>query len=439
MTESKYENALLRQADIDRLLSMPAVGEMPGERAADLTGDDGLVTQEDIDRLLSGGSETPDDTPPAANRGTADDDAPISQEEIDRLLGVSAGGEDARVTDAASVEAADALISNEDIDRLLDGIRDDGVSAEDPDEQMISQSDIDALMNGADTGPEAGEAEPLVDDPDGLITQEDIDRLLNADAGADAQVSDADDAPVSHEDIEPLRNVVPDADVPPESISADGDDLVSQDDIDAILKSNPAPVEAQTVSDEPGPEAASADVEDQVILEADEDTAGDAEPQTQASRFSKKRMLAAAAVFFVVCIAAGGGGWLLKGPVSTETAAVDTRGGDTPGEKGVTVTVPAETASIELNDFFVLAPQGHDDLNFMMIDVKLAGIKARVQKIQDDQAFFRNVIYEALVSMVNDKETDLGPESLQEAIKSALDQTLDGPLEILELTRFDLG
>jgi len=86
------------------------------------------------------------------------------------------------------LEEQDDLISQDDIDKLLD------ISSEDEDAGELSQDDIDSLLNG-----------PLLDDDDNLeddggeLSQDDIDQFMNDSKESD---SDDDDELISLEDIQ---------------------------------------------------------------------------------------------------------------------------------------------------------------------------------------------------------------------------------------------
>ena len=86
------------------------------------------------------------------------------------------------------LEEEDDLISQDDIDKLLD------ISSEDEDAGELSQDDIDSLLNG-----------PLLDDDDnfeddgGELSQDDIDQFMNDSKESD---SDDDDELISLEDIQ---------------------------------------------------------------------------------------------------------------------------------------------------------------------------------------------------------------------------------------------
>jgi pilus assembly protein FimV len=226
------DDTLISQDDIDKLLSSSSLDE--AEAAIGSSDDElGELSQDDIDSLLNNVSldvdDSGDDVAPGESSG--DDLELVSQDDIDRLMGGVPDDE----PDSAEADEPDGddleLVSQDDIDRLMGGVPDDepdSAEADEPDGddlELVSQDDIDRLMGGVpDDEPDSAEA----DEPDGddleLVSQDDIDRLMN---GA------LDDEP------EPVK-----ADEPEE----DDQELVSQDDIDRLmngaLDDEPEPVKA---------------------------------------------------------------------------------------------------------------------------------------------------------------------------------------------------
>lgn len=119
-----------------------------------------------------------------------EEDDLISQEDIDKLLDISSGDDDS------------GELSQDDIDSLLDGSEQDlnesDIGEEDAGE--LSQDDIDSLLN--DPGRSVDDSENGEKNA-GELSQDDIDSLLNG-ADQDADVSDTgdDDELISLEDIQ---------------------------------------------------------------------------------------------------------------------------------------------------------------------------------------------------------------------------------------------
>jgi len=210
--------------------------------------DDTLISQDDIDKLLS--SLSPEESESAngdSEKGLEEDVlGELSQDDIDNLLNnasldvdpfedkLSSEPEPRSETDPADME----LFSQDDIDRLMNSAApDEKASADldqpvkldepDPDDmELFSQDDIDRLMNSAAPEEKASadlEQPVKLDEPDPddmeLFSQDDIDRLMNS-AGPDEKASAGVDKPVKLDEPDP-----------------DNMDLVSQDDIDRLMNS----------------------------------------------------------------------------------------------------------------------------------------------------------------------------------------------------------
>jgi len=263
--------------------------------------DDTLISQDDIDKLLS--SLSPEESESAngdSEKGLEEDVlGELSQDDIDNLLNnasqdvdpfedkLSSEPEPRSETDPADME----LFSQDDIDRLMNSaVPDEKASAAleqpvkldepDPDDmELFSQDDIDRLMNSAvpDEKASAVVEQPVkLDEPDPddmeLFSQDDIDRLMNSaapeeKASADLEQPvkldepDPDDMELfSQDDIDRLMNsVLPDekasagVDKPVKLDEPDPDnmDLVSQDDIDRLMNSVPSGEKALTMVNKP--------------------------------------------------------------------------------------------------------------------------------------------------------------------------------------------
>ena len=225
------DDTLISQDDIDKLLSSSSLDE--AEAAIGSSDDElGELSQDDIDSLLNNVSldvdDSGDDVAPGESNG--DDLELVSQDDIDRLMGgVLDDGPDS--AEAGEPYGDDLeLVSQEDIDRLMGGVLDD--EPEEDDQELVSQDDIDRLMNGAlDDGPEPVKAdEPEADDQE-MVSED-----------ADAPVSTVTDTPELLID---------------ESEAVDVEEcLVTQETIDLLLAeaSDPAPEPAPAPAPAPEPE-----------------------------------------------------------------------------------------------------------------------------------------------------------------------------------------
>ena len=129
------------------------------------------------------------------------------------------------------LEEEDDLISQDDIDKLLDiSPEDDDAGEEEAGE--LSQDDIDSLLNGPDPDEadvDAGEEEA------GELSQDDIDSLMANDPPDDEDDTEADEVgELSQDDIDSLLNGPEADDADSDAVEEDAGEL-SQDDIDSLM------------------------------------------------------------------------------------------------------------------------------------------------------------------------------------------------------------
>ncbi len=227
----------------------------------DSINDDTLISQDDIDKLLSAGSvEEAEETFVNSNNDiddSTDDLGELSQDDIDSLMNASALPDDDDDSDDSDDVEEDDLgeLSQDDIDSLLSAsdISDDGdVSGEELlDYDLVSQDDIDSLMSTepVDDGdlPDDYENDILSDSTpspdelineseawdvkDSLITQETLDALMNAgvideDEKSTPLASDLDLEDLSEDDSD-LE------DLPEDDFQVDLSDIDAENDIDS--------------------------------------------------------------------------------------------------------------------------------------------------------------------------------------------------------------
>nr|WP_321402437.1 hypothetical protein [uncultured Desulfobacter sp.] len=129
------------------------------------------------------------------------------------------------------LEEEDDLISQDDIDKLLDiSPEDDDAGEEEAGE--LSQDDIDSLLNE----PDPDDADSDADEEDaGELSQDDIDSLMTDDAPEDEDSAEADEAgELSQDDIDSLLNGPDPDDADSDTDEEDAGEL-SQDDIDSLM------------------------------------------------------------------------------------------------------------------------------------------------------------------------------------------------------------
>lgn len=221
---------------------------------------DSFITQDELDSLLEESRSTsisPDDAdvPP--------DEPIITQDDIDALLNFGGSNDEPKPDDAGE------LVSQADIDALLSGA---GNKAENDGDDLVSQEDIDALFSKKPSSA-PGNAVPLPDidlDEEGadldLVTPDDIRKLLMSD-GPSAESSKGPWDEGGSEDLESIsdddiRTLISGIDSEQDAAPPDSEpQIITQDDIDALL----AGVEKTHETDRPAIDTDS--VDDQVSLE----------------------------------------------------------------------------------------------------------------------------------------------------------------------------
>ncbi|VAX20128.1 hypothetical protein MNBD_NITROSPINAE03-1301, partial [hydrothermal vent metagenome] len=186
--------------DIDDLLASGAPEEMEiallddetdetaahdaGEPEARLPEDSGSDAQEDIDKILSENS--------SGNSAATENVAPDGkgrQGDVDAIIAQRKESADTPEADTSAEEKPGELISQDDINSLLEGDGDEpegddapgNTSAEGETDELISQDDIDSLIGSGDPDEaETGAAMESADtgEEEDLISQDDIDALL---------------------------------------------------------------------------------------------------------------------------------------------------------------------------------------------------------------------------------------------------------------------
>ncbi|MGD9823534.1 hypothetical protein [Desulfobacter sp.] len=188
-------------------------------------------------------------------------------------------------------EEEDDLISQDDIDKLLD------ISSEDDDAGDLSQDDIDSLLNG--TGLDADDADAGEEDA-GELSQDDIDRMMGDNALDDDDTPEDDGGELSQADIDRMMSGDDDPDEDLELISqndidqflndGDDDEFISLEDIQGVMSgdiqgndaSEPEPDPVPAAEDEPVDLEAESN-QDDWAEQKEEDAAVDDAPLTKAS------------------------------------------------------------------------------------------------------------------------------------------------------------
>ena len=207
--------------------------------------DDGLISQEDIDKLL--GDSSMDETPEVPSDDLADVDGELSQDDIDALLGNSDDdGEDAGDDGSADLAA-----------EILDGDEDDL--------DLISQDDIDALLA------EAGDDEPALEESAPEETSLEPEPTAEAPVVDSVNEDDADDDDemISMEDIQGMLSKK-DSDQAPAADSPEPETPAEAVESEAEAEPEPEPAEELAEAAEEIPEAPADDEFDTDFLDAEE-------------------------------------------------------------------------------------------------------------------------------------------------------------------------
>jgi len=213
---SLEEDSLISQDDIDKLLDASSIEEAEEQlEAVDGTDNDlddlGELSQDDIDSLLNGSALDGDE-----EADPEDDGGELSQDDIDSLMG---GG--------PSQEDLGGELSQEDIDNMMNGPADDDGGGDESDEddiELISQDDIDRLMNPSEGDTQDG-------DDDELISMADIQGLVSP---------EEEDGDELEEDFVPAEPVSPDEALQGDDVTGDID---SPDLSESLSESDPGEVD----------------------------------------------------------------------------------------------------------------------------------------------------------------------------------------------------
>ncbi|MFP4496745.1 MAG: FliM/FliN family flagellar motor switch protein [Vulcanimicrobiota bacterium] len=183
----------------------------------------------------------------------------LNQDELDALFSNPEGDGSAEPEKENSQpeQASSGLVSQDDIDALLEGNMEEESSAskeEAPSDSggVINQDEIDALLGGDDDSAEEPPANKALTDSDAgeLISQDEIDQLLGV--SSDESGAETREIPLEKTPPKPKMKI---SSTPPRESPSEGDSLLSQDDIDALINSinvdEPKPVAKEAETDKP--------------------------------------------------------------------------------------------------------------------------------------------------------------------------------------------
>jgi len=370
------DQRLISNNDIEALLK--GAGAMGAVKAPASEKDAGsVVSQSDIDALLSGNLDI--SASPSSLHSMPEDDigAMISQGDIDALL---KGAMAANEVPEPAASSGEGIVSQSDIDALLSGTQstpeDTGASG------LVSQSDIDDLLGGDSPGAFSGDDtfEPKERNEDGdVVSQADIDALLMGALASKEEASEWDEGD-------------------------NNDRSVSQSEIDNLLG---ASMGAQADEDQQrAPEP--------VILAEDTEMAVGSTPVPPSSSrpwYTKKVYQISAMAAMVIIISAS---VFFIRPQSDEIVSkpvVLTFTIPKIESRVAPASMPGNT-NLALPGFLVLAPEDNSEMTCLAADMLIVfSDTTTVKMIKDNEGFVRNVIY----GVIND--------ALLSRDKSAIDRT----------------
>jgi flagellar basal body-associated protein FliL len=241
----------------------------------------------------------------------------------------------------------------------------------DPEEGLISQEDIDKLLQGKDDNPEEVE-----DDTSSLISQQDIDTLL---MGAEDNASEELDetGPVDKDD----------------NVSG----LVSQEDIDSLLR------DATDQDDEQNHTEPQIELDRVVLEEADDSKIVPDEPpppevqKTEKKKWYRSRLVIACSAGAIVLLISSVSLYFFlssdhAGTGKPEIASIES------DSKKIDPTVKEAIPSglsIDFNGFVVLDPRNRGDIAYLKADIQInCNSNATVNTIASRKPFFRFLIYD---------------------------------------------
>ena len=463
---------LFSQEDISKLINNPVVS---GEKSETMTGDASLSSDNQTDSGIKTDIDSKTDTDI--------DTISKSQTDIDNQTDTESQTDTDNQTDTAN--QADLENETDDTDVL----------------ELVSQDDIDKLMNiqpeddkGIEQEINEGKNEDMLDSEKILsesdavdieacmITQETIDQLMKDDMEEDVDavsddVSDSEIKPdpeqnfEKDEDIEDendLDSILKDSPDVVDGESEDGSNLISQDDIDALLQGTEEEDEDilgevdgnlndQHIDDDPGTE--SGDRENQVVIEEveeveenedrqsastlsiDEVQPGEKEKKIKHGKkwFRSKLMLAGFGTIFLLLSVGAGYYFFFYGPalkaklhnMKTDLQANSVLKGKTKNMNANSsdfpqVIVPRGPGDIAMKDFIVFSQGKNKKLTYLSVDLSVHYSKAMaLDEIKKHLPFYRGVIYDAIEKeFLSDTKKEISEKMLSKVIKQALNQVM---------------
>ncbi|WP_020588228.1 hypothetical protein [Desulfobacter curvatus] len=472
----------LSQDDIDSLLNGP-------DQDMDASGteeeDTGELSQDDIDSLMTDDALDDDDETLSQDSGAGDDDDDelISLEDIQGAMDGDTQGDDAsdsipepepqpaaepepepEILEAESNQdnVAEQRVEDETVDDAA--IMDESSREEDPfdvpiDEDqaadvadcMLTQEDMDALIEAGLPAPDVTEGDARDNGEDSLPEEIDLTSATDGD-GVDDAVQENDDD-VTQEDIDALLQQSDEED---EFLDADEDILISQDDINTLLMAADQEDE-DVLGDIDGEDDAYTDLEaqsdalesdsDQVVLEGIENAEISDGKESALTGLSKKgekikallkskAVLAAASVLLFMGISVPLSYFLFFSSAPAplperQTASLTEIDFIRDGQANISADTPAlppsrRPGTILLTDFIILASDQSRTMTYVYADVSIDYSDQRAyDEINSNLAFYRDLIYGAIQTrLVSEKNNEVTEADLLWGVEASLKKVL---------------
>lgn len=463
----------LSQDDIDTLLNGSSLDDSIGEPRVDASGDEmGELSQDDIDSLMGG-----NDLAAEEDAGDDMDMELISQNDIDQLMTPSAEepgsneisetemvSDDFVIDEADGLDVAACLITQETLDELIRNVPEPEPEDEDVPGPVVLDSDPVALEKIESQSVPLDEQGG--DDLEFTASSDELEGLLNTDindTGINLGNPDGDD--VTQDDIDALLQ---ESDEDEDFMGDEEDILISQDDIDTLLMAADQEDEdllGDLMGDDMGvnmddnfddEDILDSDEEDdagyggdQVVLAGGEDDLPDEDGSGKPwkNRVKSKLVIATASAILVLGISVPIVYFLFfsQAPVRIPEKISVPMVMEEPGRNievaSVDINVNAATdlkksGNIILTDFVVLASDLSKDMAYVTADISIDYSDQRAyHEINDNLSFYRDLIYESIQkNLLGEKRNEVTEADLIWGIETSLKKVL--PLDYIEKVSF---
>jgi len=266
--------------DVDRIIDIVLETDIDVEVNDVQSKTEDSLPEEDNSSTDESGPNSDDETGSPTNSITdepdAEDTETISQDSIDDLVN-SVPDKDAAESDTDEPNNIDEVVSQGDIDSLLDGTTEED-SSENSEAEVVSQDDIDSLLQGIETEDQENKetAESQGEEPE-LVSQGDIDSLLDGTTEEDSSENSEAEV-ISQDDIENLFEEAGNELSPNEEEKGDEkkerSHLIDQGELDQLLKDFEKKDSQETEDEKSAPESGDEESknidEDTVLVSQDE-------------------------------------------------------------------------------------------------------------------------------------------------------------------------